>query len=75
MVFGDALEKMKAGAKTTRRGWFFPVCLYVAYTKASLQPYLVVQAPGHEAMPYTATHTDLFADVGRRCREFTRTTD
>lgn len=64
MVFGDALEKMKAGAKMTRRGWLFPACLYVAYTKASLQPYLVVQAqaPGHEAMPYTATHTDLFAD-------------
>lgn len=62
MVFGDALERMKAGAQMTRRGWLFPDAVYVEYTRASLQPYLVVQAPEHEAIPYTATDIDLFSD-------------
>lgn len=62
MVFGDALELMKAGAQMTRRGWPFRDIVYVEYTMAALQPYLVVQAPEHEAIPYTATDIDLFAD-------------
>ena len=62
MVFGDALERMKAGAQVTRRGWPFQDTVYVEYTRASLRPYIVVQAPEHEAIPYTATDIDLFAD-------------
>lgn len=61
MTFGDALEHMKAGMKMTRRGWPFPDAVYVEYTRESLQPYLVVQAPKREAIPYTATDIDIFA--------------
>lgn len=61
MVFGDALEKMKAGAKMTRHGWPFADVVYVEYTKSGIQPYLVVQAPKREAIPYTATDIDIFA--------------
>lgn len=62
MVFGDALERMKAGAQMTRRGWPFRDIVYVEYTVAALQPYLVVKAGEREAIPYTATDIDLFAD-------------
>ena len=62
MVFGDALEKMKAGAQMTRRGWPFPDAVYAEYTAVDLQPYLVVQTPDHEPIPYTLTDIDLFAD-------------
>lgn len=61
MTFGDALEHMKAGMKMTRHGWPFLDAVYVEYTRASLQPYLVVQTPEHEAIPYTATDVDIFA--------------
>lgn len=44
MVFGDALEQMKAGQKMTRRKWPFGDVVYVEYTVAALQPYLVVKA-------------------------------
>ena len=62
MVFGDALERMKAGAKMTRHGWPFHDVVYAKYTDAGACPYLVVQSPGHDAIPYTATDIDLFAD-------------
>ncbi|WP_337568186.1 Thoeris anti-defense Tad2 family protein [Mitsuokella jalaludinii] len=62
MVFGDALEQMKAGQKMTRRGWPFDDIVYAEYTAAALQPYLVVKAGEREAIPYTATDIDLFAD-------------
>lgn len=62
MVFGDALELMKAGAQMTRRGYPFRDIVYVEYTAAALQPYLVVKAGEREAIPYTATDIDLFAD-------------
>ena len=62
MGFGDALERMKAGAQMTRRGWPFRDTVYVEYTRASLRPYLVVQAPEHEVIPYTATDVDIFSD-------------
>lgn len=62
MTFSDALEKMKAGMKMTRRKWPFDDIVYVEYTAATLQPYLVVQAPEHEAIPYTATDVDIFSD-------------
>ena len=54
MVFGDALEKMKSGAKMTRHGWIFRDAVYVEYTGTSIRPYLVVQ--------YTATDVDIFAN-------------
>ena len=62
MVFGDALERMKAGAQMTRRGWPFQDIVYTEYTTVDLQPYLVVKAGEREAIPYTATDIDLFAD-------------
>lgn len=62
MTFGDALEQMKAGARMARRMWIFSDTVYVKYTSADLQPYLVIQSGEHEAMPYTATDIDLFAD-------------
>ena len=62
MTFGDALERMKAGARMARRMWIFSDTVYVKYTSAGLQPYLVIQSGEHEAMPYTATDIDLFAD-------------
>lgn len=62
MTFGDALERMKAGAHMARRIWIFNDVVYVKYTSADLQPYLVIQSGEHEAMPYTATDIDLFAD-------------
>lgn len=62
MVFGDALERMKAGQKMTRRKWPFDDIVYAEYTAAALQPYLVVKAGEREAIPYTATDIDLFAD-------------
>ena len=62
MVFGDALEKMKAGAKMTRRNWIFRDVVYAKYTKAGMWPYLVVQSPHHDSIPYTATDVDIFAD-------------
>lgn len=40
----------------------FQDTVYVEYTRASLRPYLVVQAPEHEAIPYTATDVDIFSD-------------
>ena len=62
MTFGDALERMKVGAHMARRIWIFNNVVYVKYTSADLQPYLVIQSGEHEAMPYTATDIDLFAD-------------
>ena len=62
MTFGDALERLKAGARMARRLWIFSDTVYVKYTSADLQPYLVIQSGEHEAMPYTATDIDLFAD-------------
>lgn len=62
MVFGDALEKMKAGARMTRKNWIFHDVVYAKYTDAGVCPYLVVQSLGHDAIPYTATDVDLFAD-------------
>lgn len=62
MVFGDALEHMKAGAQMTRRGWPFPDIVYTEYTTVDLQPYLVVKAGEREAIPYVATDIDIFAD-------------
>ena len=62
MTFGDALEQMKAGARMARRMWIFSDTVYVKYTSADLQPYLVIQSGEHGAMPYTATDIDLFAD-------------
>ena len=62
MTFGDALERMKAGAHMAHRMWIFNDVVYVKYTSADLQPYLVIQSGEHEAMPYTATDIDLFAD-------------
>ena len=62
MVFGDALENMKAGAKMTRHGWIFRDAVYVEYTGTSIRPYLVVQSPHHDAIPYTATDVDIFAN-------------
>lgn len=46
----------------TRRDWPFPDIVYTAYTEATLQPYLIVQAGEREAVPYPATDIDLFAD-------------
>lgn len=62
MTFGDALERMKAGQNMTRRKWIVNNIVYVEYTVAALQPYLVIQPGKHEAMPYTATNDDIFAD-------------
>lgn len=62
MTFGDALERMKAGQKMTRRKWPFDDTVYVEYTAATLQPYLVVRAGEREAIPYTATDVDIFSD-------------
>lgn len=62
MTFGDALEKMKAGARMTRENWIFHDVIYAKYTDASVCPYLVVQSPGHDVIPYTATDVDIFAD-------------
>lgn len=62
MIFGDALEFMKAGAKMTRDGWPFNDIVYVKYTCRGLRPYLVIQAPEREAIPYTAVDVDIFAD-------------
>lgn len=62
MVFGDALERMKAGAQMTRRGWPFPDAVYAEYTPVDLQPYLVVKAGEREAIPYMATDIDIFAN-------------
>ena len=62
MTFGDALERMKAGARMARRLWIFNDTIYVKYTSEDLQPYLVIQSGEHDAMPYTATDIDLFAD-------------
>lgn len=61
MVFGDALELAKAGKKIARTSWIFDDVVYVKYTR-DISPYLVVKAKGHEAIPYTATDIDLFAD-------------
>lgn len=61
MTFGDALERMKAGEKMTRREWPFGDIVYTEYTVAALQPYLVVKAGEREAIPYTATDIDIFA--------------
>lgn len=46
----------------TRRGWPFQDIVYTEYTTVDLQPYLVVKAGEREAIPYTATDIDLFAD-------------
>lgn len=46
----------------TRKGWIFHDVVYAQYTKAGLHPYLVVQSPTCEAIPYTATDIDIFAD-------------
>lgn len=46
----------------TRENWIFRDVIYAKYTDASVCPYLVVQSPGHDAIPYTATDIDLFAD-------------
>ena len=62
MTFGDALERMKAGAHMARRMWIFSDVVYVKYTSADLQPYLVIQSGENEAMPYIATNIDIFAD-------------
>lgn len=62
MTFGDALERMKAGAHMARRMWIFNDAVYVKYTSADLQPYLVIQSGEHEAVPYTATDVDIFSD-------------
>ena len=61
MVFGDALERMKAGKRIARSSWIFDDAVYVKYTR-DMSPYLVIQSGEHEAMPYTATDIDLFAD-------------
>ncbi|MCQ1533880.1 Thoeris anti-defense Tad2 family protein [Mitsuokella jalaludinii] len=61
MVFGDALERMKAGKRCTRTAWVFKDVIYIKYT-SDMTPYLVVQAGKSEAIPYVATDIDLFAD-------------
>lgn len=62
MVFGDALERMKAGQKMTREGWIYHDVIYAKYTREGVRAYLVVQTPNHEPIPYTVTDIDLFAD-------------
>ena len=62
MVFGDALERMKAGQKMTREGWIYHDVIYAKYTREGVRPYLVVQSPHCEPIPYTVTDIDLFAD-------------
>lgn len=62
MVFGDALERMKSGARMTRRGWPFPDVIRVEYTEKDLLPYLAVQVQGREPIPYYANSLDIFAD-------------
>lgn len=61
MTFGDALERMKAGRHVTRTGWPWPDSVYVEYT-SDMQPYLVVEAPDREPIPYAATDIDIFAN-------------
>ena len=61
MVFGDALEQAKAGKRVARSSWIFDDEVYVKYTR-DMSPYLVVQAKDREAIPYTATDIDLFAN-------------
>lgn len=62
MTFGDALERMKAGQKMTREGWIYHDVIYAKYTREGVRPYLVVQSPHCEPIPYTVTDIDLFAD-------------
>lgn len=61
MVFGDALERMKAGQKMTRDMWVFDDVVYVRYTRA-MQEYLVVQSGDCEPVPYSPSCYDIFAD-------------
>lgn len=61
MIFGDALEQMKAGRKCSRSAWIFKDVIYAKYT-SDMTPYLVVQAGKSEPIPYVATDIDLFAN-------------
>lgn len=60
MVFGDALERAKAGQYITRSGWPWPDRVYTSYTD-DMQPYLMVDNGEREPIPYTVTDVDLFA--------------
>lgn len=46
----------------TREGWVYHDAIYAKYTQKGVRPYLVVQTPDHEPIPYTLTDIDLFAD-------------
>ena len=61
MTFGDALEQIKAGHRCKRQTWTFRDVIYAKYTKDML-PYLVIESPRCEPVPYTVTDKDLFAN-------------
>ena len=61
MTFGDALEKAKAGRVIARESWVFQEEVFTRYSR-NMTPYLVIQSRNGDAVPYTVTDTDLFAN-------------
>lgn len=46
----------------TRENWIYHDVIYAKYTRKGVRPYLVVQSPHHDSIPYTTTDVDLFAN-------------
>lgn len=60
MIFGEALERIKAGRKVKRKHWYRK-SVYMGDTKDS-HYYLLQVEKGREPMPYTPANDDIFAD-------------
>lgn len=60
MIFGEALEYIKAGRKVKRKRWYRK-SVYMGDTK-DLHYYLLQIEANREPMPYAPTDDDIFAD-------------
>jgi len=77
MTFGEAVEKMKAGERMTRKGWngrgmwVRHVDLYsdpefrvreINPCEGTWLPFLVMKTVGNQLIPWLASQTDVLAD-------------
>lgn len=66
MNFGDALDKLKAGARVTRDGWngkgmWLALQVPDAHSKMS-RPYIYMRTVDDQLVPWVASQSDVLAD-------------
>jgi len=66
MLFGHAIEALKAGHKVARRGWNGKgmwVCMQRPDENSKMShPYIYMRTAGGGNVPWVASHTDIFAN-------------